>query len=133
MRDASQFDLVVVGDQQFATVTGNERRAEHLAHVAAYGNVVKIRVFATEATRARNGLIEDRVDPTVPCHDCPQTLAVSSAQLFDFAVLEQRIDELRPFVAELFQRRGIGAVTGLRLLALGKTALVEEDFLQLRR
>ena len=62
-----------------------------------------------------------------------QPFAVGAPKFLEFAVFQQSIDELGPFVAELLQRRGIGAVTGLRLLALGKTALVEEDLLQLRR
>jgi hypothetical protein len=48
-------------------------------------------------------------------------------------VSEQRIDELRPLVTELLERRGIGRVAGLGLLPTREAALGEQQLAQLHR
>ncbi len=86
-----------------------------------------------QSTGTGDGLVEGGVDPPVGGDLGQQPFAVGRAQLLDLAVLQQRVDELRPLVAHPLQRRGVGRVAGLRALLRRQAPLVEQDLAQLDR
>ena len=131
--DAPQLDLVVVGDEERVAGPGHERLAELAAFVAAHRDVVQVRLVAAEPTGAGDGLIEGCVDPAVGCDLGDQADAVGAAQLLHLAVLHQRIDELRPFVAQPQQRRRVGRVARLGLLLRRQLLLGVQQLAQLHR
>ena len=63
-----------------------------------------------QPARAGHRLVERGVDATVRRDLGQQALAVGRAQLLDLAVLQQRVDELGPLVAQPLERRRVGGV-----------------------
>ena len=131
--DAAQLDLVVVGDQQRVAGRRHEGLAELAALVAANRDVVEIRLIAAETPGAGDGLVESRVDPAVGSNLGHQAGSVGAAELLHLPVPHQRIDELRPLVAQPQQRRCVGRVPGLGLLLRCQLLLGVQQFAQLNR
>ena len=128
--DAPQLDLVVVGDQELEPGGGHERLAELPAALGPHRDVVQVRLVRREPSRARHGLVEGGMDPTVGRHLGQQSLAVGRPQLLDLAVGEQVIDD-RMLAGELLERGGVGREAGLRLLLRRQLQLVEQDLAEL--
>ena len=101
------------------------------AVVGADRDVVQVGAVAGQTTGAGHGLVEGCVDAAVGGHFAEQTGAVGAAQLLDLAVLQQRVDELGPLVAQLFERCGVGGEARLGLLAGGEALLGVQDLAQL--
>ena len=128
--DASQLDLVVVGDQELVPLPSDKGRSENSPPLGADGNVVQVRLIRREAAGSGHGLLERGADPVSLADLGEQTLAVGRPQLLDFAVLEEVLDD-RMLSAHLFERLGVGRIAGFRLLLWGEPEFVEQHFAQL--
>ncbi len=85
-----------------------------------------------QPTRPGDGLVERGVDATVRGDLGDEALAVGRPELLDLSVAQQVLDD-RVLVAQLLERRLVGRVAGLGLLAGCETELVEQDRSHLRR
>ena len=97
------------------------------------GMLCRFGLIAAEPAGAGHGLVERGVDAAVGGDLGQQPGAVGAAQLLDLAVLQQRIDELGPLVAQLLERRGVGREPGLGLLLRRQLLLGVQDLAQLDR
>ena len=70
MRNASEFDLVVVSDHQFTTRLGHKRCSKNSPLVGASWDVVQVWLIAAKSTSARHGLIERGMNTIVGCYFC---------------------------------------------------------------
>ena len=131
--DAAQLDLVVVGDEQRAAGAGHEALPELAPFLGPHRDVVQVGLVAAEPAGAGHRLVERGVDATVRGDLGEQRFAVRAAQLLDLAVLQQRLDELRPLVAQLLERGSVGGEARLGLLRRGEAALGVQDLAQLNR
>jgi hypothetical protein len=115
MSDDPELDLVVVGDEEAATVGRDEAPPEPPALLAADGNVVQVGLVGRQAPGAGHRLVERGMDALVRSHLGQERLAVGRAQLLHLPVAQQGVDDgvLAP---QLLQGLGVGRVARLGLL-----------------
>ena len=130
--DHPELDLVVVGDQQRASLGGDEGATELAPLLAADRDVVEVGLIRRQPARPGDGLVEAGVDAPVGGDLGEEAVAVGRAQLLHLPVAQEGVHDgvLAP---EALQGPGVGGVTGLGLLLGGQTELVEQDRPQLRR
>ena len=110
MSDATQLDLIVVGDQELPALAGHERGAKDPSPLGANRDVVQVRGIRAEPTGSGHRLIERRPNTVAGTDLGQQPLAVGAAELLELAVLEQVFDD-RMLSPQLLERLCIGGVS----------------------
>ena len=132
MRNASKFDLVVVGHQQRTTIACSERCTKHTTFICTNGNVVKVRLVTTETACSRDSLIESGMNTIIRRDFRQQTFTIGRAQFFNFAKAQQRSDELWPRIMKFLQGCRISTETCLCLLSRRQPMFCVQNLAQLR-
>ncbi|CAB4657321.1 unannotated protein [freshwater metagenome] len=128
--DATEFDLVVVGDEERVALRGNKCLAEFAPEFTAHRNVVKVRSVGTETTCSRNRLVESRMNAAIGCNFGKESFAIGGTKLLDLAIGKEVLDDWM-LTQQLLERCCIGRVTGLRLLLWRELQFFEKDLAQL--
>ena len=132
MRNASKFDLVVIGHQQRTPITRSERCTKHTTFICTNGNIVQVRLVATETTCSCDSLIESGVNTIIRRDFRQQTFTIGRAQFFNFAKAQQRSDELWPRIMKFLQGCRISTETCLCLLSRRQPMFCVQNLAQLR-
>ena len=124
MSDATQLDLVVIGNQQLTTIGRNKRRSEHTTFIGADRNIVEVRTVRTQSTRSSNRLIKRGMNAIVSSNFTQQPLAVGAPQLVEFTMPQQWFNKFGPLVTQLLKRCCVGRIPTLRFANPRRTQLV---------
>ncbi|SKU65576.1 Uncharacterised protein [Mycobacteroides abscessus subsp. abscessus] len=132
MRHDPHLDLAVVDGHQLAVAhADHESVADLPPGLGTHRDVLQIRFGRGQPTGRRDGLVERGVNTPVGRNRFEQTVD-SHLQPGDITVREQMLQKRMPgLIEQRLQGVRVGGVTGLCLLGLGHTQLVEQHHLQL--